>query len=81
MGSSTPYARCGVLWQAFERHFQRDESEVLVWKATTREMNPALSERVVAQAVIDKRHRRIGKQIPVLRYQQRSVKQPADTAE
>ncbi|HXO84092.1 MAG TPA: hypothetical protein VN803_01055 [Gemmatimonadales bacterium] len=53
LGSSTPYARRGVLWQAFERHYGRDDSDVLVWKASTREMNPALAEHVVTRAYED----------------------------
>jgi len=50
LGSSTPYARRGVLWQAFDRHYGKEGEGVLVWKASTREMNPALRESVVARA-------------------------------
>src|SRR5207244_3503880 len=35
---SSPYARRGALWQAYDKHFGKD-SPVVVWQATTREMN------------------------------------------
>ena len=37
--ASSPFARRGVLWQAFDKHYARDDDPILVWKATTREMN------------------------------------------
>ena len=46
---STPYARRGELWKAHRDHFGKDGSDVLVWQAATRMMNPA-----VAQGVIDR---------------------------
>jgi hypothetical protein len=48
---SSPYARRGELWRAFKQHYGRDDSDVLVWKATSREMNPTLSQRVVDAAL------------------------------
>ncbi len=50
---STPYARRGELWRAFERHYGRAESDVLVWRAETRAMNPTIAAGVVARAVAD----------------------------
>jgi hypothetical protein len=52
LGSSTPYARRGVLWQAFEQHYGRDDSPVLVWVADTLTMHPANARlaAVVAKA-------------------------------
>lgn len=47
---STPYARRGVLWDAFDKHYGRDDSDVLVWQAPTMMMNPTLSESVVHKA-------------------------------
>jgi hypothetical protein len=47
--ASSPYARRGVLWDAFRRHFGKI-SPVLVWKADTRTMNPTVPESVVADA-------------------------------
>src|SRR6516165_9580730 len=46
--ASSPYARRGALFDAYQRHFGQD-SDVLVWKADTRTMNPS-----VPQAIIDK---------------------------
>jgi hypothetical protein len=50
---SSPYARRGVVWQAHERHFGRDDSDVLVWEADSRTMNPSLPREVVEAAFRD----------------------------
>jgi hypothetical protein len=47
LGISSPYARRGVLWEAFKTHYGQD-SPVLVWKAPTTAMNPTISEAFVA---------------------------------
>jgi hypothetical protein len=47
--ASSPYARRGVLWDAFRKHHGRD-GPVLVWKAATRTMNPTVPEAVIAEA-------------------------------
>ena len=47
---SSPYSRRGVLWNAYHKHFGKDESAVLVWQADTCSMNPTVDERVIAQA-------------------------------
>ena len=47
LGISSPYARRGVLWEAFKAHYGQD-SPVLVWKAPTTAMNPTISEAFVA---------------------------------
>ena len=47
LGISSPYARRGVLWEAFKTYYGQD-SPVLVWKAPTRSMNPTISEVFVA---------------------------------
>jgi len=46
---SSPYSRRGELWTNYQRHFGKD-GDVLVWKAATRTMNPAVSESVIADA-------------------------------
>ena len=38
--ASSPYARRGALWDAYRKHFAKDDSSVLVWQAATRVMNP-----------------------------------------
>jgi hypothetical protein len=49
--ASSPYARRGALWEAFRRHYGQDDPAVLVWKAATRQMNPSVSERFIAEAM------------------------------
>ncbi len=51
LGISTPYARRGVLWQAFAKHYAKDASPVMVWRAPSRSMNPDLPARLVAAAL------------------------------
>jgi hypothetical protein len=46
---STPYARRGELWRAFERHYGQD-SQTLVWQAPTSAMNPVVDERIITEA-------------------------------
>ena len=46
---SSPYARHGALWEAYNRHFGKD-SPVLVWQADSKSMNPTLPDSVIAQA-------------------------------
>lgn len=46
---SSPYSRRGELWRNYRLHFGKD-SDVLVWKGSSREMNPSLSRAVVAAA-------------------------------
>src|SRR2546423_275866 len=50
IGASSPYAKRGVLYEAFREHYGRP-GPVLVWKATTREMNPSFPERIVENAL------------------------------
>ena len=47
---SSPYARRGVLWQAFKAHHGQDADPVVVWVADSQTMNPALDPAVVAAA-------------------------------
>src|SRR5262249_39333663 len=49
--ASSPHARKGALWNAHRKHFGKDNDPVLVWKATTRDMNAT-----VPQAFIDAHH-------------------------
>jgi hypothetical protein len=48
--ASSPYARRGALWDAHRCHYGRDGDPVLVWRATTRAMNPAVKQSVIDQA-------------------------------
>jgi hypothetical protein len=47
---SSPYARRGALWTAYEKHFGKDDSPVLVVQADTQTMNPVVPEEIIAQA-------------------------------
>ncbi|MCA1775210.1 MAG: hypothetical protein LC676_06265, partial [Loktanella sp.] len=49
---SSPYARRGVLWNAYKRHYGK-AGRVLVAQAPSRTMNPGLPERVVDDAMKD----------------------------
>lgn len=49
---SSPYARRGVLWSAYKRHFGHD-GPVLVAQAPSRTMNPLLPQRVIDDAMKD----------------------------
>ncbi|MBR3370911.1 MAG: hypothetical protein IKG52_09790 [Rhodobacteraceae bacterium] len=49
---SSPYARRGVLWDAYRRHYGQD-SPVLVAQASSLVMNPLLPQRVVDDAMKD----------------------------
>ena len=44
--ASSPYARRGALFDAYQRHFGKDGS-ILVWQAATRTMNPTVSQSFV----------------------------------
>jgi len=47
---SSPYARRGMLWQMYERHFGKDDSRVLIWQANTKSMNLSLPNSVIDEA-------------------------------
>jgi hypothetical protein len=51
--ASSPYARKGALWDAFQRYYGKDDASVLVWRAATRSMNPTISA-VEIEAEYDK---------------------------
>jgi hypothetical protein len=49
LGISSPYARRGVLWEAYHQHHGKDGDPVLVWQAPTRAMNPTIPESFIAE--------------------------------
>ncbi len=53
IGLSTPYRRLGPLWEAYRRHYGRDDSPVLVFQAETRTMNHLVPQSVIDQAYQD----------------------------
>jgi hypothetical protein len=50
---SSPYAKRGILWDAFESHYGKNEGRRLVWKADTETMNPAVDRGEIEQAYQD----------------------------
>jgi hypothetical protein len=50
---TSPYARRGESWKAFQKHYGREDSSVLFVKAATRVMNPEVPQGVVDAAYTD----------------------------
>ena len=48
--ASSPYAKRGALWEAFKRHYGRDDARVLVWQGSTEQMNPRIDPAIIAEA-------------------------------
>jgi hypothetical protein len=49
LAASSPYARRGILFRAFDRHYANDESLPLVIQAPTRAMNPTIKQSFIDQ--------------------------------
>jgi hypothetical protein len=49
--ASSPYAKRGALWDTYRRHWSKDHAPVLVWKATTRQMNPSVPQADIDNAM------------------------------
>jgi hypothetical protein len=50
---SSPYARKGELWRAYQTHFGKPGAPVRVWKASTRQMNPSVPQSFIDRAYAD----------------------------
>jgi hypothetical protein len=48
---SSPYNRQGILFDTFQEHFGRDDSDILCWRAPSAMMNPLLDEKAIARAI------------------------------
>jgi hypothetical protein len=44
---SSPWARTGPLYETFNRHHGKDDSDVLVWNADTPTMNPTIRQSII----------------------------------
>ena len=44
---SSPYSRSGPLWDTFNKHHGKDESDILCWQAATAVMNPTFSQATI----------------------------------
>jgi hypothetical protein len=53
LGLSSPYAKRGVLFEAYRKHYGKDDSDVLVWSADTATMNPSVDPAVIEAAYED----------------------------
>jgi len=47
IGASSPYAKRGVLWEAFAKWHGRESLDNLVWQAATRVMNPSVTQEFI----------------------------------
>jgi hypothetical protein len=50
LAASSPYAKRGVMWQAYKEHHGKDDAAILVWHADTRTMNPTVSPALIREA-------------------------------
>ncbi|MDN4501378.1 hypothetical protein QX776_03155 [Alteromonadaceae bacterium BrNp21-10] len=50
---SSPYARRGVLWDAYRNYYGKDSNRILVAQAPTALMNPTLDPAVIEQAYLE----------------------------
>ena len=48
--ASSPYARRGALWDAYRKHYGQVSDPILVWRASTRVMNPTVKQSVIDEA-------------------------------
>ncbi len=53
INASSPYRKNGVLYSTYRRHFGKDDARVLVWKASTADMNPGLDAAIIEEAYED----------------------------
>jgi hypothetical protein len=51
VGISTPYRRAGLLYTKWRDHFGKADDDILVVHGTSRQFNPTLDERIIADAL------------------------------
>jgi Phage Terminase len=49
--ASSPYARRGAMWEAYNRFYGKSDAPALVWKAATRTMNSTVPQRIIDEAM------------------------------
>jgi hypothetical protein len=49
--ASSPYARKGALWRAYQKHYGKEGDPVLVWQASSKRMNPTLDQALIDAAL------------------------------
>lgn len=50
VGISSPYSKRGLLYDQYKDNFAKDKSDVLVWQAASKVMNPGLSDKIIKSA-------------------------------
>lgn len=48
---SSPYAKRGALYDTWKRHYGNDDSDILVWQASSALMNPTLNQTAIDRAM------------------------------
>lgn len=51
--ASSPYARRGIIWNAWKSHYGKKHDPILVWQAATRVMNATVPQSVIDEAYED----------------------------
>jgi hypothetical protein len=49
--ASSPHARKGALWTNFNKHYGKEGDPILIWRATTREMNASVPQSLIDAAL------------------------------
>jgi hypothetical protein len=50
IAASSPYSKKGALYEAHRKHYGQDDSDTLVWQASSKTMNPSLPQSVIDEA-------------------------------
>lgn len=48
---STPFGKFGLMYEKFQSDWGKDDSDVLCWRGTTKEMNPSFSQNKIDHAI------------------------------
>ena len=48
--ASSPYSKSGPLYDAYRRHYGKNDARVLMWKSDTAGMNPRIPKRIIEEA-------------------------------
>lgn len=51
IGISTPYSRFGFLYEQYKKHYGKDKSKTLLWRADTKKMNPTYDSELMARNI------------------------------
>jgi hypothetical protein len=47
--ASSPYARRGLMWESFKKFYGKPDAQNLSWQASTKQMNPTISDDFLAE--------------------------------